>query len=89
MALAIILPSLILGVFLAFSIYKIARARFAPPVLGHVVGEEAQAIDRLDKEGYVLFQGEYWQAEAEVPIEKGEMVVIIGNEGVRLRVKPL
>ncbi|MDD4163071.1 MAG: nodulation protein NfeD [Methanothrix sp.] len=87
MALAIILPSLILGVFLAFAIYKIARARFAPPVLGHVIGEEAQAIDRLDREGYVLFQGEYWRAEAEDTVEKGEMVIITGKDGPRLKVK--
>ncbi|MFZ2471313.1 MAG: nodulation protein NfeD [Methanothrix sp.] len=89
MALAIILPSLILGVFLGLAIYKVARARFAPPVLGHIVGKEAVAIDRLDREGYVLFQGEYWQAEAEVPIEKGEMVVVTGKDGACLRVKPL
>jgi membrane-bound serine protease (ClpP class) len=87
MALAIILPSLILGAFLAFAIYKVAKARFAPPMLGHIVGEEAQAIDRLDREGYVLFQGEYWQAEAEDTVEKGEMVVITGKDGGRLKVK--
>ncbi|MCX6677661.1 MAG: nodulation protein NfeD [Methanothrix sp.] len=87
MALAIILPSLILGAFLAVAIYKIARARFAAPVLGHVVGEKAEAIERLDREGYVLFQGEYWQAEAEGTVEKGEMVVITGKDGVRLKVR--
>ncbi|MDQ1262211.1 MAG: hypothetical protein QG575_1392 [Euryarchaeota archaeon] len=88
MALAIILPSLILGAFLAFAIYKVARARFAVPVLGHIVGEEARAIDRLDREGYVLFQGEYWLAEAEDTVEMGEMVVITGKDGARLKVKP-
>jgi len=88
MALAIILPSLILGAFLAFAIYKVAQARFAVPVLGRIVGEEAVTIDRLDREGYVLFQGEYWLAEAEVTVEKGEKVVITGKEGARLRVKP-
>jgi membrane-bound serine protease (ClpP class) len=87
MALAIILPSLILGAFLAFAIYKVALARFAPPVLGRVVGEEGEAIDRLDREGYVLFQGEYWRAEAEDTVEKGEKVVITGKDGSRLRVK--
>lgn len=60
MALAIILPSLILGGFLAFAIYKVAQARFAPPVLGQVIGEEAEVLDRLDPGGYVLFKGEYW-----------------------------
>jgi membrane-bound serine protease (ClpP class) len=88
MALAIILPSLILGAFLTLAIYKVARARVSKPMLGRFVGEEAQAIDRLDREGYVLFQGEYWQAEAEEPIEKGENVVITGKEGARLKVKP-
>jgi len=87
MALAIILPSLILGAFLAFAIYKVARARFAPPMQGSIVGEEAVAIDRLDRKGYVLFQGEYWQAEAEETVEKGETVVITGKEGAGLRVK--
>jgi membrane-bound serine protease (ClpP class) len=56
--------------------------------MGRFVGEEAVAIDRLDREGYVLFQGEYWQAEADDTVEKGEMVVITGKEGARLRVKP-
>jgi len=88
MALAIILPSLILGVFLGFAIYKVARARFAPPMLGHIIGEAAVAIDRLDPQGYVLFQGEYWVAEAEDAVEKGEMVVITGKEGAKLLVKP-
>ena len=89
MALAIILPSLILGFFLSFAIYKVTKARFAPPVLGHVVGENAEAIERLDREGYVLFQGEYWQAEAEETVERGEMVVITGKDGARLKVKRL
>jgi membrane-bound serine protease (ClpP class) len=87
MALTIILPSIILGAFLAFAIYKVARARFAPPVLGHIIGEKAVAIDRLDPQGYVLFQGEYWVAEAENPVEKGESVVITCKDGSRLKVK--
>jgi membrane-bound serine protease (ClpP class) len=87
MVLAIILPSLILGAFLAFAIYKVAKARFAPPALGRLVGEEAEAADRLDREGYVLFQGELWRAEADEPVEKGERVVITAKEGERLRVK--
>lgn len=87
LALAIILPSLILGVFLAFAIYKIAKVRFAPPVIGRMAGEEAEALERLDPDGYVLFQGEYWQAEADEPVEKGEKVVIAAKEGAKLRVR--
>ena len=51
------------------------------------VGEEAEAIDRLDPDGYVLFQGEYWRAEALEPVEKGERVVILAKVGTGLQVK--
>ncbi|MDM7935202.1 MAG: nodulation protein NfeD [Methanothrix sp.] len=87
MAFALVLPSLLLGLFLAFAIYKVARVRFAPPVTGRFMGEEAEVLDRLDPEGYVLFQGEYWQARAEEPLEKGERVVIVGRDGSVLRVR--
>lgn len=87
MALAVILPSLILGVFLTFAIYKVAKARFSPPTLGRLVGEQAMAIERLDREGYVLFQGEYWKARAEETVEKGEQVIIQAKEGEQLLVK--
>ncbi len=87
MALAIIMPSLILGGFLTFVIYKVTRARVSQSLLGHVVGGEAQAIDRLDREGYVLFQGEYWWVEAEDTVEQGEMVIITDKDGTRLKVK--
>jgi len=87
MTMAIVLPSLILGAFLALAIYKVAKARFAPPVLGQVEGKEAIALDRLDREGYVIFEGEYWLAVADEPVEKGERVLVTGREGNRLKVK--
>ncbi len=86
MALALILPSLILGLFLAFAIYKVAKARLSPVVNDRFEGEEAVAIDRLDPQGYVLFQGEYWRAEAKQTVEKGETVVIVAKAGTRLQV---
>ena len=87
MALALILPSLILGLFLAFAIYKVAQARFAPLVNDRFEGEVAEAIERLDPNGYVLFQGEYWRAEAEEPVEKGERVMVVAKAGTKLQVK--
>ncbi len=87
MALALILPSLILGLFMAFAIYKVAQARFAPMVIDVFEGEEAVAIDRLDPKGYVLFQGEYWLAEAEGTVEKGEKVIILTRGGGQLKVR--
>ena len=87
LAAAFILPSLILGAFLAFAVYKIARIRFAKPVIGQIIGEEAEALDRLAPTGYVSFQGEYWKAEAEETVEKGEKVAIVGKDGATLKVR--
>jgi membrane-bound serine protease (ClpP class) len=87
MALSLILPSLILGLFLGFAIYKVAKARFTPVQNDLFVGEEAEAIDRLDPDGYVLYLGEYWHAMAEKPVEKGETVVILAKDGTVLQVK--
>ena len=87
MAFALILPSLILGLFLAIALYKVARARFAPEQNDRFAGEVAEAIDRLDPGGYVLFQGEYWRANSVETIEKGETVVILAKVGTLLQVK--
>jgi len=87
-AFAFILPSVILGFFLAFAVYKVARIRFAPPVIGeNVVGETARALDKLDPKGYVLFKGEYWKAEAEGPVEAGEKVEIVDKDETVLKVR--
>jgi membrane-bound serine protease (ClpP class) len=87
LAATFILPSLILGAFLAFAVYKIARIRFAPPAIGLIVGGEAEVLDRLDPLGYVLFQGEYWRAESDEVVEKGEKVVIVAKDGTLLKVR--
>jgi len=87
LAAAFIVPSLILGAFLAFAVYKVARIRFAPPVTGRFVGEEAVAIEKIAPKGFVLFQGEYWRAESDVPIERGETVVVVDKKGSVLKVR--
>ncbi len=87
LAATFILPSLILGAFLAFAVYKIARIRLAPPAIGQIVGEEAEVLDRLDPKGYVMFQGEYWRAESDEAVEVGEKVVIMAKDGAVLKVR--
>jgi membrane-bound serine protease (ClpP class) len=87
MIMAFVLPSLILGGILAFAVYKVARIRFTPPATGRIIGEEAEALDRLAPRGYVQFQGEYWMAESEEPIEKGERVLIVDKVGSVLKVR--
>lgn len=87
LATAFIVPSLILGAFLAFAVYKVARIRLAPPVSGRFVGEEAIAIEKIAPGGYVMFQGEYWRAESDEPIERGTKVLITDKKGSVLKVR--
>jgi len=84
-----VIPSLIFGGFFAFAIYKVAQARLRPPYYQTVEQEEgdlATAIDRLDPRGYVSYHGEYWMAEADQPVEKGQEVRVV-EKGKMLKVR--
>ena len=90
MLLAMMAPSAVIGAFFVFALYKVAEARRRPPSIGKIVGEEAEALDRIDPRGHVMFNGEYWvaeSAESEEVIEPGEVVVIVGKERTRLKVR--
>jgi len=54
-----------------------------------LVGERAQAIDRLAPEGMVRVGGELWRAISEREVNVGGNVEITGVEGLTLRVRPL
>ena len=41
----------------------------------------------LYPEGTIFIHGEIWNAYAEEPVKKGEKVVVIKNEGLKLFVK--
>ena len=53
------------------------------------VGKVGKALEDLlpGKEGYILVEGERWLAISDEPINEGERVVVIGIEGLKLRVK--
>ncbi|TRZ67007.1 MAG: nodulation protein NfeD, partial [Methanothrix sp.] len=80
-------PSAVVGAFSVIALYRVAEARRRPPYIGKIVGEGAEALDRIDPRGHVMFNGEYWVAESGEVIEPGEVVVIIGKERTRLKVR--
>ncbi len=79
-----------IGGFTAFSVYKVLKARKAPPKLWKLEGAEGVAIDDIPKggEGFILLEGEYWKAVAVEDVRKGDKVVVIGKEGPLLKVAP-
>lgn len=89
MIIAIVTPSIIMGVFMLFVVYKIIEVRHRKPVIGEMVGGTAITNEQLKpgEEGYVKYKGEYWKARSDENIEKGIKVEIIGKDGPVLVVK--
>lgn len=56
---------------------------------GHLIGHQARAIDDLDPEGWVRFEGERWKARAAEPVAAGEDVRITAVDGLTLEVTKL
>ncbi len=67
----------------------VIQAQRRRPVTGAegLVGSRATADSDLDPEGWVIVQGERWQAVAEERVARGEPLQIVSMEGLRLRVR--
>lgn len=81
-----ILPSVLIGAFFAFATFKIAQARLRP-TFAEETGKTAEVIEALQPKGYVIYRGEYWQAEADETVAKGETVEVLDSSGQVLKVR--
>lgn len=89
LALTVVAPTVVFGLFLVFAIYKVTEIRKKKPVIGEFIGDIAQTIDPLGpkKTGFVRYKGEYWKARSEEEIEPNTDVEITGKEREMLLVK--
>ena len=83
----LLVPSIVMGLFFVFAIYKVAEARRRPTYSARMEKEVAEALDRIDPRGHVMYNGEYWVAVSEEPIEAGETVEVVGKERMVLKVR--
>lgn len=86
---ALVTPTAAFGVFLLFGMYKVMQVRRRKPLMGELVGEVAEAVDRIrpGARGYVLYLGELWLATSAEEIQPGEKVSITAKDGPLLTVK--
>ncbi len=77
--------------FFVFLLYKVIQIRKKKSPVGSFAGETAVVIERIipEKNGFVRYKGEYWQAKSEVVIEINAKVVIVEKDETTLIVKPL
>ncbi|MEW6070249.1 MAG: nodulation protein NfeD [Candidatus Thermoplasmatota archaeon] len=83
-------PPAVVSAFFLFALFKVIKIRRKKPAIGEFVGEEAESIDEIskEKEGFVMFKGEYWKARAEEgAIPPKTRVFIVRKDGVVLVVK--
>lgn len=52
-----------------------------------LIGKEAEAKTDIGADGQVFLRGEYWNARSDEPIAKGEKVMVVAVDGLRLKVK--
>jgi membrane-bound serine protease (ClpP class) len=81
--------SVFLAAFVGFAIYKVLQVRKKKPEYA-IEGKKAKAVEDLDPEGFVIFEGEYWKARsAGGRIDKDSEVIVIDKDGPVLIVKAM
>ncbi len=88
---AALIPTAIMTAFFGFAFYKVLEVRRKKPFFSGIEGKEARANEDFGgkKEGFVIFENEYWKARSKGKIRKGGMVTVIRKEGHVLIVEPL
>lgn len=91
MILYIVTPTVFLGLFLLFALYKIVEVKKRKPLFGELIGDTGQAVDPIGdgNEGYILLRGQHWKARSSDLIVKGDKVRVIEKDGVVLVVEKL
>jgi len=86
----IIATTLAIGLFFFYVIYYLIKAQKLKPYLGFegMIDAEGVAITDIDKDGKIFLSGEYWNAESDELIIKGDKVKVVeAHDNFRIKVK--
>ena len=83
--LVIFLAVVVIGLVLAI------RTRLTRPTTGDqgLIGEVGTALESFSNQGKISVHGEVWKAIIDGKVKKGEMVEVIGVEGLKLKIQKL
>jgi membrane-bound serine protease (ClpP class) len=88
----------IILIMIAFAVYAWIMYRIGSRTLGKralpgstdMIGVNGKVVKKLKPEGFIIIEGELWEAVAESgTIETGTEVTVIGQKGLKLLVKTL
>jgi len=84
--------TLLTAAFFGWIVTYGVKSLFNPPRSGleSTIGKTAEVVDtiRPDRNGRVFFDGEYWTAESDEELKKGEHCKILEFQGLRVIVEP-
>jgi len=86
----IITFTLISALMFIFVVGMAIKARRRPVVSGmeQLIGSEAIALEDFNRKGQVTIHSETWQAKTDTPLQKDQVVDVVGIKGLTLQVKP-
>jgi membrane-bound serine protease (ClpP class) len=82
--------AVVAGMFLFWLVSYLVKLRKRGAVTGaeSIIGGTGEAMESFVGEGKIWLEGESWAAHSEVPIEKGQDVVVQNMTGLVLQVAP-
>ncbi len=77
------------GGFTGLVAYMVGRSLMRGQVAGvdEMIGLVGRTSTALDPKGKIFIRGEYWNVEADEPVDAGEPVEVVAVDGLRLRVR--
>ncbi|MEI6218533.1 MAG: nodulation protein NfeD [bacterium] len=91
LSIAFLIPAtLVTAAFFLFIVGSGLRAQFLPIKVGReaMIGQIVRAEARTDStSGRVMYEGEYWNAVSDEPVESGQEVEIVSLKGLTLKVR--
>ncbi len=85
--------TLVTAAFFAWIVTYGVKSLFAPVRSGleSTIGKTAEVTDSIlpGQHGRVFFDGEYWKAESDTPLNEGDKCEILEYEGLKVKVKPI
>jgi membrane-bound serine protease (ClpP class) len=88
----VIASTLAFGLFFAYVIFYLIKAQKLTPRMGFegIIGKEGSAVSEIQAAGKIYIDGEYWDAESEQLIQKGDRIKVVEVlKGFKLKVKKL
>jgi membrane-bound serine protease (ClpP class) len=78
-----------LGSFAGLVVLLVGRSLMLGQISGvdEMIGLVGQSSSSIDPEGKVFIRGEYWNVQADEPIDEGQPVEVVAVEGLKLRVR--